>query len=76
MKDQTVVLYPNDKGGIAIVFPTGEVPVTEVAKRDIPKGRPFKYMDGQSLPSNLDDVQADFSNPDGFGEKEDIIDAL
>jgi len=70
MKIETVVLYPNDVGGIAIVFPTGEVPVEEVAKRDIPKGKPFKYIDWVLLPANLDDVQADFVEPDGFGEKE------
>ena len=66
----TVVLFPNDIGGIAIVFPTGEVAVEDVAKRDIPKGKPFKYMAYDALPENLDDVQADFTSPDGFGEKE------
>lgn len=72
MKIETVVLYPNDIGGIAIVFPTGELPVEEVAKRDIPKGKPFKYMAYADLPANLDDVQADFTTPDGFGEKEEV----
>jgi hypothetical protein len=65
-----VVLHQNDSGGIAIVFPTGEVAVEDVAKRDIPKGKPFKYMAFDDLPQNLDDVQADFTSPDGFGEKE------
>ena len=65
---EKVVLYPNDSGGIAIVFPTGEVAVEDVAKRDIPKGKPFKYMAIDDLPQNLDDVQADFTSPDGFGE--------
>lgn len=68
MKIETVVLYPNDIGGIAIVFPTGELPVEQVAKCDVPKGKPFKYMAFDDLPQNLNDVQADFARPDGFGE--------
>lgn len=67
---EKVVLYPNDLGGIAIVFPTGEVVVEDVARFDIPKDKPFKYMAFADLPQNLDDVQTDFTSPDGFGEKE------
>lgn len=68
----TVVLFPDDSGGVAIVFPTGEVPIEYVAKFDIPKGKPFKYMAFDDLPQNLNDVQADFTRPDGFGESADL----
>lgn len=65
-----VILFLNDLNTISIVFPTGELAIEYVAKKDIPKGKPFKYVDFDNLPPNLDDVQADFTNPDGFGEKE------
>ena len=65
-----VILFLNDLNTISIVFPTGELAIEDVAKKDIPKGKPFKYINFNSLPPNLDDVQEDFTNPDGFGEKE------
>ena len=65
-----VILFLNDLNDISIVFPTGELAIEDVAKKDIPKGKPFKYINFNSLPPNLDDVQKDFTNPDGFGEKE------
>lgn len=59
-----------DGGFIQLVIPTGEIPIEAVAKKDIPSGKPYLFVDTASLP-DLRFQQAwtaDFSNPDGYGE--------
>ena len=31
-----VIIYKNDSGGVSVVYPTGELPINEVLKRDCP----------------------------------------
>lgn len=31
-----VIIYKNDSGGVSVVYPTGELPIEEVLKRDCP----------------------------------------
>jgi len=31
-----VIIYKNDSGGVSVVYPTGELPIDEVLKRDCP----------------------------------------
>jgi len=63
-----VIFYPLD-GGIVVIFPTGELPITEVARKDVPVGTPYFVIDSADLPP-LEQQQAweaDFSEPDGYG---------
>lgn len=64
-----VILHPNEVG-ICIVFPTGELPVEEVARKDVPAGVPYLIVDESVIPTEAEfrnAWEADFSTPDGYG---------
>ena len=64
------IIYPQDNGNIALVIPTGELPIEDVAKKDVPAGVPFLLVPTDGIPSDRtfrDAWEADFSNPDGHG---------
>ena len=64
------IIYPNGSGGICLVMPTGELPVEEVARKDVPAGVPYFIVDAASVPADhtfFGAWEADFSNPHGFG---------
>jgi hypothetical protein len=66
---QQVIIYPQESGSIAVVYPTGELPTLEVARKDVPAGKPYKIIQTSDLPGDqtfFDAWEADFSNPDGF----------
>jgi hypothetical protein len=49
-----VIIYKNDSGGVSVVYPTGELPIDEVLKRDCP-------TDAQIYDQNrLPESEADF----------------
>lgn len=63
-------IFPNPdiEGGVAVLIPTGVMPVEEAARRDLPPGTPFKLISQSEIPS--DDYffkawEADFTHPDG-----------
>ena len=63
-----IIIYPNGNGGLVLVIPTGELPIAEVARKDVPAGTPYKFVKSDQLPSDIDFMEsweADFSNPDG-----------
>ena len=37
MTDQCII-YPTAEGGIAVIIPTGELPIKDVAQKDVPAG--------------------------------------
>jgi len=45
------ILYKTDTG-IAVIVPTGELSVTETAKKDVPTGHKFKIVDVSEIPSD------------------------
>lgn len=64
------VIYPNGSGGICLVMPTGELPVEEVARKDVPAGLPYLIVDAAQVPADhtfFNAWEADFSNPHGHG---------
>lgn len=64
------IIYPTDDGGLAVLIPTGELDVAEVARKDVPAGVAYKIVDAESIPSDRTfrgAWEADFSNPDGYG---------
>lgn len=65
------IIYPNQEreGAIALVIPTGEHAVEEVARKDVPAGVPYLFVTRDQFPDDdfFDAWQADFSNPDGHG---------
>lgn len=67
------IIYPNGSGGICVVHPTGELPIEQVAIKDVPNGVPYLIVNDEDIPSDRtyrDAWEADFSNPDGHGGQE------
>lgn len=68
-----VIIYPTDDGGIAVVHPTGELPVEEVARKDVPQATPYLVVPKDDMPADRTfraAWEADFSEPDGEGDPE------
>lgn len=66
------IIYPNEDGGIAIIFPVAEsgLSVEEIARKDVPAGKPYLIIQHTDLPEDSiyrDAWTADFSSPHGFG---------
>ena len=64
------IIYPQDNGNIALVIPTGELPIEDVAQKDVPAGVPYLIVDSADVPEDrtfFGAWEADFSNPDGHG---------
>ena len=63
------ILYPNN-GGVAVIIPTGEIAIEQVARKDVPANTPFLIVTTEDIPSDRTfrgAWEADFSNPDGYG---------
>ncbi len=67
------IIYPY-QDTIAIVVPSGMLPLEETALKDVPKDTPFIYTDHFAIPNDdtsilfRDAWTADFSKPDGYGK--------
>lgn len=64
------IIYPNGEGGVAIIHPTGALPIEEVARKDVPAGTPYRIVNDEDIPTDRSSRAlwtADFSNPDGHG---------
>jgi len=64
------IIYPQDNGNIALVMPTGELPIEQVAQKDVPAGKPYLIVNYADIPADhtfFGAWEADFSNPDGHG---------
>jgi hypothetical protein len=64
------IIYPIESGRIAVVVPSEELSVLEVAQKDVPAGTPYLIVDVASIPTDRtfrDAWAADFSAPDGYG---------
>ena len=46
------VLVYKENDTLIVVHPTGEVPIEQVAKNDIPAGLPYKIMDVSGIPTD------------------------
>ena len=64
------IIYPASEGGIAVIIPTGELPIEDVAQKDVPAGIPYLLASESDIPTDRTfrgAWEADFSNPDGYG---------
>lgn len=63
------IIYPNDEGGVALIMPTGEIAIEEVARKDVPAGKPYRFVTRDQFADFefFNAWEADFSNPDGYG---------
>ena len=62
---------PDTNGdGIAVLIPTGELPIEEVARKDVPAGVPYNIIPASDVPTDRTyraAWAADFDEPDGYG---------
>lgn len=64
------IIYQSESGGVAVIVPTGELPIEAVAQRDVPAGIPYLIVDAADIPSDRTfrgAWEADFTTPDGYG---------
>jgi hypothetical protein len=65
-----VIIYPYHAGNVAVIVPSGLIPLEEVARKDVPAGLPYFILDEEELPQDyefFDAWETDFTNPDGYG---------
>jgi hypothetical protein len=68
-----VVMYPNylpnSSASICTIQSTGVLPIEEIARRDVPPGLPYIFVDQTELPTSefYDAWEIDFDEPDGYG---------
>ena len=67
-----VIIYRNDEGRICVVTPAPEYAdqILAVGIKDVPEGKPFKIVDGDTLPHHLPREEWDFDDAtftDGAG---------
>ena len=46
------IIYQNAEGGVSVITPTGELPIEEVAKKDVPEGVSYEIVDSLAIPSD------------------------
>lgn len=69
----TKIIYPNDDNKLSIIFPATDCGLTveQIARKDVPAGKPFLIVEDSELPQEdfmfADAWEADFTNPDGYG---------
>lgn len=65
------IIYPDGQGGIAVLIPSTALSLEAVARKDVPQGVPYRIIERAEMPGDRtfrDAWEADFSNPDGFGD--------
>lgn len=70
-KNTHIIVYPNGEYlGLVIPAPECELSLEEIARKDVPKGLPYKIVAKADVPTDWsfrDAWETDFSNPDGYG---------
>lgn len=53
MSDKRII-YPTSDGGVSVIVPAPDCGLTieEIARKDVPFGKPFKIVDAADLPSD------------------------
>jgi hypothetical protein len=67
-----IVAYQQVSGAVALLQPNlgCGLPLMEIARKDVPAGRPFIFVEENQVPQDatfFEAFEADFSNPDGYG---------
>ena len=48
----TRIIFQNESGGVSVIIPTGELPIEEVAAKDVPEGVAFEIVEDDAIPSD------------------------
>jgi hypothetical protein len=46
------IIYANPDGSVAVIIPTGELPIEEVAAKDVPEGAPYEIVTTDEIPAD------------------------
>jgi hypothetical protein len=46
------IIFQNAEGGVSVIIPTGELPIEEVAKKDVPEGVAYEIVTTDAIPSD------------------------
>ncbi len=46
------IIYQNSEGGVSVIHPTGELPIEEVAAKDVPEGVAYEIVEDDAIPSD------------------------
>jgi hypothetical protein len=46
------IIYQNESGGVSVIIPTGELPIEEVAAKDVPAGVAYEIVEDDAIPSD------------------------
>ena len=52
---KNVIIFTNERGGVSVCVPTGELPIEQVQARDIPQGLDSYIVRADTLPENDND---------------------
>lgn len=74
MPEPNVILVKNADGFAQEIYPcTSSIPLADIARKVVPAGDPFLLIHTSDLPGDRtyqEAWEADFTNPDGYGEAE------
>lgn len=65
-----VIIYKNPEGNISVLYPSGELPLDDVALKDVPAETSYKIIDSSEVPPTREgrsEWNPDFKKPDGKG---------
>jgi hypothetical protein len=48
----TQIIFQNESGGVSVIIPTGELPIEEVAAKDVPEGVAYEIVEDNAIPSD------------------------
>ena len=48
----TRIIFQNESGGVSVIIPTGELPIEEVAAKDVPKGIAYEIVEDDAIPAD------------------------
>ena len=46
------IIFQNAEGGVSVIIPTGELPIEEVAAKDVPEGIAYEIVEDDAIPSD------------------------
>jgi hypothetical protein len=65
------IIFAKPDGGVAIIHSTGELPIEVVARKDVPQGVPYKFVEDSAVPTDRtfrNAWVAEPFEPDGYGD--------
>ena len=48
----TRIIYQSESGGVAVIIPTGELPIEDVAAKDVPEGVAYEIVEDDAIPAD------------------------